>query len=124
MNQKVFSVRLNLDDEAERRAWEYLRKLDRKKYKSYSRVIATAVNDFFERQERAGLYLETQEKEDAFLQRVLETVECGLRTCSLLIPQNPDDVRQIFSKEAQRELEERSRQAEMDEAALAFIDSL
>ena len=69
--QKVYTnIRLNLDREADRKAWEYLRNMDRKKYKSYSRAIVTAVNDYFDRQERMKKdhYLETREKEDAFLE--------------------------------------------------------
>lgn len=31
------NIRLNLDREADRKSWEYLRNMDRKKYKSYSR---------------------------------------------------------------------------------------
>lgn len=78
------NIRLNLDREADRRAWEYLRNMDRKKYKSYSRAIVTAVNDYFDRQERMKKdhYLETREKEDAFLDKVLTTIEQGLKASS------------------------------------------
>ena len=83
--QKVYTnIRLNLDREADRKAWEYLRNMDRKKYKSYSRAIVTAVNDYFDRQERMKKdhYLETREKEDAFLDKVLTTIEQGLKASS------------------------------------------
>lgn len=78
------NIRLNLDREADRKAWEYLRNMDRKKYKSYSRAIVTAVNDYFDRQERMEKdhYLETREKEDAFLEMVLTTIEQGLKASS------------------------------------------
>lgn len=78
------NIRLNLDREADRKAWEYLRNMDRKKYKSYSRAIVTAVNDYFDRQERMKKdhYLETREKEDAFLDKVLTTIEQGLKASS------------------------------------------
>ena len=58
--------------------------MDRKKYKSYSRAIVTAVNDYFDRQERlaADPYLETREKEDAFLDRIIATIEQGVKTSS------------------------------------------
>jgi len=74
-NKISTNIRLNLDKEADRRAWEYLQNMDRKKYKSYSCAIVTAVNDYFDRQERlaADPYLETREKEDAFLKKVLTT---------------------------------------------------
>ena len=78
------NIRLNLDREADRKAWEYLRNMDRKKYKSYSRAIVIAVNDYFDRQERMKKdhYLETREKEDAFLDKVLTTIEQGLKASS------------------------------------------
>ena len=76
------NIRLNLNSPEDRRAWEYLQHLDRKKYKSYSRAVVAAVNDHFSRQERltADPYLETREKEDAFLQKVLETIREGLQS--------------------------------------------
>lgn len=83
--QKVnTNIRLNLDREADRKAWEYLRNMDRKKYKSHSRAIVTAVNDYFDRQERMKKdhYLETREKEDAFLDKVMTTIEQGLKASS------------------------------------------
>jgi len=78
------NIRLNLEREADRKAWAYLQQLDRKQYKSYSRAVIAAVNDFFGRQERLAddPYLETREKEDTFLRRVLETIERGLQTVS------------------------------------------
>lgn len=83
-NKISTNIRLNLDKEADRRTWEYLQNMDRKKYKSYSRAIVTAVNDYFDRQERlaADPYLETREKEDAFLDRIIATIEQGLKTSS------------------------------------------
>ena len=78
------NIRLNLDREADRKAWEYLQNMDRKKYKSYSRAIVIAVNDYFDRQERMKKdhNLETREKEDAFLDKVLTTIEQGLKASS------------------------------------------
>ena len=76
------NIRLNLNRPDDRNAWEYLQALDRKKYKSYSRAIVAAVNDYFSRQESlaADPYLETREKEDNFLQKVLDTIREGLQT--------------------------------------------
>ena len=72
---------MNLNRPDDRKAWEYLQALDRKKYKSYSRAVVAAVNDYFSRQERlaADPYLETRKKEDAFLRKVLDTVREGLQ---------------------------------------------
>ena len=76
------TLRLNLNDPEERRAWERLRCMDKKQYHSYSKAIVTAVNDYFDRQERleADPYLETREKEDAFLEKVLTTIREGLQS--------------------------------------------
>lgn len=74
------NIRLNLEREEDRRAWNYLQGMDRKQYKSYTRAVVAAINDYFGRQMQLAEdpYLETREKEDAFLQRVLETVEKGM----------------------------------------------
>ena len=63
------NIRLNLLDEADRQAWEYLQTMNRKKYKSYTRAVVAAVNDYFGREyeKEEDPYLETREKEDAFL---------------------------------------------------------
>ena len=78
------NIRLNLANEDDRRAWAYLQNLDRKKYKSYSRAVVAALNDYFGRQERLANdpYLETREKEDAFLLRVQKTIEHSLQASS------------------------------------------
>lgn len=73
------TLRLNLADEDDRRAYEHLQRMDKKQYRSYSKAIVTAINDHFERQARLASdpYLETREKEDAFLsliQRIIEKV--------------------------------------------------
>ncbi len=75
------NIRLNLNRPDDRKAWEYLQALDRKKCKSYSRAVVAAVNDYFSRQERlaADPYLETREKEDAFLRKVLDTIRAGMQ---------------------------------------------
>ena len=82
------TLRLNLADEDDRRAYEYLQKIDKKQYRSYSKAIVTAINDHFERQERleSDPYLETREKEDAFLKRITEVIEQGLRFAPVGMP--------------------------------------
>ena len=81
------TLRLNLNDPEERRAWEHLRYMDKKQYRSYSKAIVTAVNDYFDRQERLeeDPYLETREKEDAFLEKVLTTIREGLQASPVTI---------------------------------------
>ena len=82
------TLRLNLADEDDRRAYEHLQRMDKKQYRSYSKAIVTAVNDHFERQARLASdpYLETREKEDAFLKRITEVIEQGLRFTPIGMP--------------------------------------
>ncbi len=80
-NLYVTTLRLNLDNAEEREAWEHLQRLDRAQYRSVNRAIVAAVNAYFGRQEQlaADPYLETREKEDAFLREVREAICQGLR---------------------------------------------
>lgn len=82
------TLRLNLSDEDDRRACEYLQRMDKNKYRSYSKAIVAAVNEYFERQARLAddPYLETREKEDAFLKRITETIENSLRSVQPAVP--------------------------------------
>ena len=76
------TLRLNLDNEDDRRAYEYLRSMDRTRYRSYSSAIVTAINDHFSRQERlaADPFLETRERQEAFLQEVKDTIREAVQT--------------------------------------------
>ena len=80
---KIFTttLRLNLENEDDRRAWEYLRSMNRAQYKSYSSAIVTAINDHFSRQERLAddPFLETRERQDAFLSEIKDTIRESLQ---------------------------------------------
>lgn len=56
----------------------------RKQYKSYSRAVIAAVNDYFRRLERLAddPYLETREKEDAFIQEIRKTIRQELHAAA------------------------------------------
>lgn len=75
------NIRFDLNREDDRQAYEFLRRMDRKQFKSYTRVVVTALNDFYSRQEKrqADPYLETRQKEDRFLRQVLDTINEGIR---------------------------------------------
>ena len=75
------NIRFDLKREDDRQAYEFLRRMDRKQFKSYTRAVVAALNDFFSRQEKrqADPYLETREKEDRFLRQVLDTINEGIR---------------------------------------------
>ena len=76
------TLRLNLDNEEDRRAWEHLQSRDRKQYRSYSSAVVAAVNAHFSRQERlaADPFLETRERQEAFLQEVKDTIRENMQT--------------------------------------------
>lgn len=84
------TLRLNLEKEADWEAWEHLRRVDRKQYHSVNSAVIAAVNAYFSRKEQleADPYLETREKEDAFLEKVMETLQEGLRQATVpgLVP--------------------------------------
>ena len=75
------NIRFDLKREDDRQAYDYLLHMDRKQFKSYTRAVVAALNDFFSRQEKRQVdpYLETREKEDRFLRQVLDTISEGIR---------------------------------------------
>ena len=86
MNNKIINtnIRFNLTKADDRRAWKYLQSMDRSKHKSYSRAVITAINEYFEREQKLAdnPFLETQEKEDRFMQKILDTINQGLQKYS------------------------------------------
>ena len=116
-----------MEKEADRTAWEYLQHRDKKQYRSYSRAVITAVNDYFERRGRlvSDPYLETREKEDAFLQRVLETIRAGfdhaapVSSAATLLNLLQNIPPQLASAENMAQED----QQEADDTALDFVDS-
>ena len=128
MSRRIVStnIRFNLEKETDRTAWEYLQHRDKKQYRSYSRAVITAVNDYFERRGRlvSDPYLETREKEDAFLLRVLETIRAGFDHAAPVGPANTRlNLLQNFQPQpapiANAVQEE---QQEADDTALDFVD--
>ena len=79
------TLRLNLDSEDDRRAYEYLRQMDRTRYKSYSAAIVAAINDHFSREARLAddPFLETRERQEAFLREIKDTVQAAMQTTPL-----------------------------------------
>ena len=75
------NIRFDLKREDDRQAYEYLRRMDRKQFKSYTRAVVASLNDFFSRREKrqADPYLETREKEDRFLRQELDTIRSGIQ---------------------------------------------
>ena len=120
------NIRLNLDRPDDRRAWEYLQSLDRKKYKSYTRAVVAAMNDYFARQERlaADPYLETREKEDAFLGKVLDTIREGMQSSGGLTLTGLAALIQAQGTAPAPPPEQKAMSDEDLNTAMEFIDSL
>lgn len=121
MSRKIINtnIRFNLDNEDDRKAYEYLQSMDRKQYKSYTKAVVIAVNEYFERQQRleADSYLETREKEDMFLKKVLDTIEQGLKTAG-----NIGGLIQLLSATAEQQPEVQPNTEDDNSAALHFAD--
>lgn len=128
MSRQVVStnIRFNLEKEVDRTAWEYLQQRDKRQHRSYSRAVIAAVNDYFERRGRlaADPYLETREKEDAFLLRVLETIRARfdhatpVGTADTLLNLLQNIPPQLASAENMAQED----QQEADDTALDFVD--
>lgn len=128
MSRQIVStnIRFDLGKEPDRTVWEYLRQRDKRQYRSYSRAVIAAVNDHFERQRRLAVdpYLETREKEDAFLQRILETIRAGLNHTA---PNNVADTLLQLLQGIQPQIYpdvgvSQQDQQEAEDAALDFVD--
>ena len=121
MSKKIINtnIRFNLDNEDDRKAYEYLQGMDRKQYKSYTKAVVIAVNEYFERQQRleADSYLETREKEDMFLKKVLDTIEEGLNNAG-----NIGGLIQLLSASTGQQPQAQHNTEEDTNAALNFAD--
>lgn len=120
------NIRFNLEREADRTAWDHLQRRDKREHRSYSRAVIAAVNDYFERRGRLDTdpYLETREKEDAFLLRVLETIRAGLSqgTPASTVDALLQVLQGIQSQAAPVEEASQEDQQEADNMALDFVD--
>ena len=130
MSENVCTVtlRFHTDRPEDRAALAFLRGTGRAEYKSYTKAVVAAVNDHFFRRERlaADPYLETREKEDAFLRRIEETVERALKGNPLAslgalasLFQNTQQAPAPPSAEASKDEDD-----EQMKLALDFIDAL
>ena len=78
MKNKNHNIRFNMEKGDECRAWELLHSPQvRQMFKSQNKFVIEAVNDYYDRcvAMKNDPYLETREKEDAFAERIVETVE-------------------------------------------------
>ena len=109
------NIRLNMSKEDDKRAWQHLRNLDKNQYKSYTRAVVAAVNYYFDRLEALedDPYLETRQKEDEFMKKILDTIKSGMKPLASFI-----GLIQIVDKESNIS----DIRAEYDEAANKALD--
>ena len=79
-NIRNTNLRFNLNKEKHRRAWEHLQNMDKRIFKSHSNATIDALNDYFDRYNKAqdDPYLETREREEQFVERIVTAVEANL----------------------------------------------
>ena len=79
-NIRNTNLRFNLNKEKHRRAWEHLQHMDKRIFKSHSNAAIDALNDYFDRYNKAqdDPYLETREREAQFVERIVTAVEASL----------------------------------------------
>ena len=79
-NIRNTNLRFNLNKEKHRRAWEHLQHMDKRIFKSHSNAAIDALNDYFDRYNKAqdDPYLETREREERFVERIVAAVEASL----------------------------------------------
>ena len=125
---KKVTVRFRMDQEQDRRAYVFLMNKGKVDHRSISRAVVAAVDGFFSRQEqvRNDPYLETREKENAFLTKIEETVRDSIQSSALgylsLMAQNNKTGIGSIDKAGSTE-NKADEDADLD-AALDFVNSL
>jgi len=79
-NIRSTNLRFNLDKDVQNQAWQYLQTMDKKKFKSYSQIIAISLVEYFDRyyQKQDDPYLETREREERFVAQIVSAVETAM----------------------------------------------
>ena len=74
---KNTNIRFYEEEEEDKRAWDILHSLDKKQFKSQSKFVVLAILDYYEKclKQEQDPYFETREKEDAFSDRIVKSVE-------------------------------------------------
>lgn len=79
-NIKCTTLRFNIDKPLDREAWEYLQRMDKDEFKSYSQAVALAVTEYFKRYYKRidDPYFETREREERFVEQIVAAVESAV----------------------------------------------
>ena len=107
MSIKNLKIRFNLDNENDRKAYDYLQSAE----KSYSKAVISAICGYMELSERAAT-------EDAFLERVISTIREETAKSNPL-----GSLLQFVQSPSAQIPAEKENKAETEEAVLDFLDS-
>ena len=131
MNPYPVSVSFDLDRAEDRAALTWLSQCRREGFKTYSAAVVAVINDYRDRKEQlaADPYLETREKEDAFLRRVLETIREGVAESGnlgllLRLLQGSQTNTEGGSQSQVKDSQSNTEDLESISAALDFVDAL
>ena len=139
--EQIFAttLRINTATPEGRQAVSWLKGRDRKEYPSYSDLITDAVNFYCARRHALenDPYLETRQKEDAFLRQIEERVEQAIRQAEArgfanamqmmqvgLMPKSDPTPRQTASQPQPDSMQAMEMDEESLNIAMDFIDSL
>ena len=106
MSRNIYTttLRLNLDNAADREAWEHLQRLDKKTHRSVSRAVIADVNAYFGRQEQlaAELLDQAAAEEEIMESEVDESerdeLENRVRNCKLRAGRRKAIVAHVMNK--------------------------
>lgn len=75
-NIRTVCLRFNLDKPLHRKAFEYLKSIDKSAFKSYTQAVALALTEYFERYFKKcdDPYFETREREERFIEQIVAAV--------------------------------------------------
>lgn len=116
-NIRNTNLRFNLDKDVQNRAWQYLQTMDKKKFKSYSQIIAISLVDYFDRyyQKQDDPYLETREREERFVAQIVTAVESAMdRTLPVYLAGCMAGIAQIAPQAAVAATESELEDADLD----------
>ena len=79
-NIKCTTLRFNIDKPLDWQAWEYLQRMDKDEFKSYSQAVALAVTEYFKRYYKSidDPYFETRDREERFVEQIVTAVESAV----------------------------------------------
>jgi len=74
VNVKKTYLRFNVDKDADRKAWEFIKSLDKRTYKSVNRFVISLINEYAEHTEKTQAEAELVEKIVSAVREELKTL--------------------------------------------------